>query len=48
MQHLGRMKITEVLEEVLNFYKSKQQVINILAIIYKKKTVKNYGKTIKC
>lgn len=37
MEHLGRIKITEVLEEVLSFYKSKQQIINILAIIYKKK-----------
>lgn len=40
MQHLGRIKITEVLEEVLNFYKSKQQIINILAIIYKKNSQK--------
>lgn len=40
MEHLGRIKITEVLEEVLNFYKSKQQIINILAIIYKKNSKK--------
>lgn len=40
MEHLGRIKITEVLKEVLNFYKSKQQIINILAIIYKKNSQK--------
>lgn len=28
MQHLEKIKITEVLKQILNFYKSKQQIIN--------------------
>lgn len=28
MEHLEKIKITEVLKQILNFYKSKQQIIN--------------------